>query len=86
MAFLGTVIQGLAAIASQVVALLPPAEDLGLSIPDGFVQGFSLFNQFLPLTELFALMGVLAAAAIATVAWHLGLTVYHLIPKPLSGT
>lgn len=86
MGFVGSVVDGLAEVAASLVALLPEAGDLGLEIPAGFVLGWSIFNTFLPLTETFAMLGVLVLASIAPIVWHLGITVYHLIPKPFVGT
>jgi len=86
MSFVGSVVDGLAEVAASIVALLPEAGDLGLSIPSGFVLGWSIFNTFLPLTETFAMVTVLVVASVVPIAWHLGVTVWHLIPKPFVGT
>lgn len=86
MGYVGNVISGLATVAASVIALLPEAEDLGIVIPSGFVQGYAIFNSFLPLGEAFAMMASLVVISVIPIAWHLGVTIYHLIPKPFVGT
>lgn len=84
--FVGGVIDTLARAAAAVLELLPDAGDLGLEVPAGFIQGWSIFDQFLPLHETFAMLAVLVVASLLPIGWHLGITIYHLIPKPFSGT
>jgi len=84
--WLGTVIQGLAALADQVVALLPNAADLHITIPSGWIYGYNIINTFLPLSECLAFVAALVTVVIVGMTWSLAVTVYHLIPKPMAGT
>jgi len=86
MAWLGRLVNVMGAVAAGVLSFLPDAEDLGLEIPGGWLVGYSWFNEFFPVAETLVWLGVLTAAMVIPVVWHLAVTVYHLIPKPWMGT
>lgn len=86
MSLVGSMVEGLATVADALVDQLPDAGDLGLSVPSGWIYGYSIVNTFLPLTEALAFAVVIGAAFVALGVWRLGVTVYHLIPKPFIGT
>lgn len=79
-------IAGIAALADQVVQLLPAATDLNLPDLSGWLTGYALMNTFLPLSEALTLTGTLVAIYSALMLWRLAVKIYHLIPKPLMGT
>lgn len=83
---IGAVVDALAAVAARVVGLLPDAGDLGLSVPSGWIVMYSWADRILPLHEALALFGIITATAVAPIVYHVAITVYHLIPKPFSGT
>lgn len=83
--FVQQIIDGLLALASGVIALLPDA-DPNFSIPEGWLVGYAWVNSFLPLSECLAFAGLIAGALVLHMTWRMAVTVYHLIPKPLAGT
>lgn len=86
MSWLGTAVEAMAAVAENVIDLLPDAADLGLEIPGGWIYGYSIVNTFLPISEALAFVAVFTVLVIGAVAFRLAVIVYHLIPKPLMGT
>jgi len=86
MSWIGNVVNGLAEAVAGVLAYLPDATDLGLSIPDGWLVGYAWLNGFVPLGEMIAFILILAAAQLGPIIWQSLVTVYHLIPKPFIGT
>lgn len=86
MGILDAIVNALTGLISHIVDLLPDAGDLGLTIPSGWIIGYTWIDRIVPLHEALVWMGVLAAASVAPIAFHLAIAAYHLIPKPLSGT
>jgi len=86
MSWLGSAVDAMAGVAAEVIELLPDATDLGLSIPDGWLVGYTWLNGFLPLSETLTWLGVLLTVAVAVTTWRVAVTLYHLIPKPWMGT
>lgn len=86
MSFVGSAVNAVAGLADHVVALLPDATDLGLSIPSGWIYGYSILNTFLPLSEALTAVAIFTAIVVGGIAYRLAVTVYHLIPKPFMGT
>jgi hypothetical protein len=86
MAVVGGIVDALLAIVNVIIDLLPDAPDLGLSIPAGWIVAYTWIDQIVPLHEALFWTGTLAAAAMAPVVFHLAIAIYHLIPKPFSGT
>jgi hypothetical protein len=82
----GEAVKALAAVADGVVGLLPDATDLGLSIPSGWLHGYTLLNTFLPLSEALGLISVILVVVTAGLAARIAVVVWHLIPKPGVGT
>jgi hypothetical protein len=75
-----------AKIADVVVGQLPDASNLGLAIPSGWVKGYSLLDSFLPLHEALGFVAIILGIVVAGVTWRVAVVVYHLIPKPGTGT
>jgi len=76
----------LAAVAGVVVSMLPDAADLGLTIPGGWITGYTWLNSFLPLTEALALVSIFVGIMLALLAFRVAVIIYHLAPKPGMGT
>lgn len=86
MGILGGIVDALLAVVNAVMGLLPEAGDLGLDVPSGWIIGYTWIDRIVPLHEGLFWMGVLAAASVAPIVFHLAIAVYHLIPKPMMGT
>jgi len=80
------VAKAVAAVAGVVVSLLPDAADLGLSIPGGWITGYTWLNSFLPLSEALGVVTIFLGIMLALLAFRVAVIVYHLIPKPGIGT
>jgi len=74
------------AVVSTVIGLLPDAADLGITIPSGWINGYDWLDSFLPLHEALAFVAIFLALIAAVGAFRLAVLIYHLIPKPFSGT
>jgi hypothetical protein len=86
MTFVGSVVNALAALADHAISILPDATDLGLSVPSGWIYGYTFLNTFLPVSEALAMVGIFTAIVVGGILFRLAVTVYHLIPKPFVGT
>jgi hypothetical protein len=85
--WIGDMLAALVASAETwVLSLLPDAGDLGIPDLSGLVVGFAWLNGFLALDAGVSVAGILIGATLATFAFRLALTIWHVIPKPFSGT
>jgi hypothetical protein len=84
--FVKGAVEALAAVADAAIALLPDASDLDLDAQTGWLRGYSYFNTFLPIPEALGMVAVLITVRLAIFTWRLADRVWHMIPKPLSGT
>jgi hypothetical protein len=83
---LGGMVEGLAQLAGHIVDTLPDAEDLNIEVAEGWIVGYNMLNGFLPLGEALLYAGILLSAILLHFGWRIAVIVWHLIPKPLSGT
>lgn len=86
MGWLAGAVNAMAVMADQVVQLLPDATDLGLDGNTGWIAGYTLIDRFLPVHEMVAWLVVVAGFYVVVTTWRAGVTLYHLIPKPMMGT
>lgn len=84
--FAKAVVDGLAKVADAAIGLLPDAGDLNLDAQTGWLTSYAYFNTFLPVSETLGMVGVLIGIRLAVFAWRMADRIWHLIPKPLSGT
>lgn len=84
--FVKGAVEALASVADAAIGLLPDAEDLNIDPVTGWIRGYAMFNTFLPITEALVMIAALIGIRLAIFAWRLADRVWHLIPKPLSGT
>ena len=80
------VVDGLAAVADGVVSMLPNATDLHLSIPSGWLIGYSWVDSFLPVHEAITAAGMFVTIVTGLFVFRVAVLIYHLIPKPGIGT
>ncbi len=82
----GEAIKVLASVADGVVAKLPDAGNLGLTVPAGLIYGYTIMDTFLPLHEALTLVVGIVALIVAGITLRVAVMVWHLIPKPGIGT
>lgn len=83
---LGKMVDALMAVVNVLIDQLPDMPDLGIPDLSGLVRGYAFFNHFLPLDVAIGGILVYLAAANAGFLFRVGVTIYHLIPKPGMGT
>lgn len=86
MGIIGGIVDALATVANHIVDLLPDMPDLNIPDLSGLVVGYNQVNTWLPLSEAIAGSVLVLAAVNAAFVFRVAVTVWHLIPKPFSGT
>jgi hypothetical protein len=80
------IINALLAVVNGIIDLLPAMPDLHLPDLSGWAYGYAFLNAHLPLGEAVSGAAMVLAAMSASFTWGAAVKVYHLIPKPMSGT
>lgn len=73
-------------VVGGIIDALPDAQPIGAPNLAGLLVGFVWLNGFLPMDAGVTVSGLILVAMLAKFGFTSAVTIYHLIPKPFSGT